>query len=133
MSLGRSDLAGKTGTTNDFLDAWFAGYQASLVAVSWMGHSTPRSLGNGETGGTAALPIWMGYMGVALKGVAEQLPSPPEGVVSARIDPASGMRVADGQSGISEFFYLESPPRDAEGAAGAAEGRSADEVKSQIF
>jgi penicillin-binding protein 1A len=133
MSLGRSDLAGKTGTTNDFLDAWFAGYQASLVAVSWMGHSTPRSLGNGETGGTAALPIWMNYMAAALKGVPEQLPSPPEGVMSVRVDPATGARVADGKAGISEFFYLETPPREVDGGAGPGDGRPADEVKAQIF
>ena len=133
LSLGRSDLAGKTGTTNDFLDAWFAGYQSSLVAVSWVGHSTPRTLGANETGGAAALPIWMSYMAVALKGVPEQALQPPEGVVSLRIDPATGGRVPEGQSGISEFFYLESPPREGEGPGGPADGRASDEVQSQVF
>ena len=85
--LGRQDLAGKTGTTNDFVDAWFAGYQPGLVAVSWIGFDQPKKLGNNETGGVAALPIWMHYMRTALKGVPEVQPAVPEGVVSVRIDP----------------------------------------------
>jgi penicillin-binding protein 1A len=132
MSLGRSDLAGKTGTTNDFLDAWFAGYQPGLVAVSWIGFSTPRTLGNGETGGTAALPMWISYMAVALKGVPEQPLVPPEGIATARIDPATGLRDAGG-GGISEFFYQENLPREVEGAAPGADARPQDEVKAQIF
>ncbi|MGH9649220.1 MAG: penicillin-binding protein 1A, partial [Terriglobales bacterium] len=62
MALGRQDLAGKTGTTNDHLDAWFAGFQSSLVAISWIGFDTPTNLGPNETGGMAALPMWMAYM-----------------------------------------------------------------------
>src|SRR5512134_2116394 len=68
-SLGRSDLGGKTGTTNDFVDAWFAGFSPGLVAVAWIGFDTPRTLGNGETGSQAALPMWMTYVATALKGV----------------------------------------------------------------
>ncbi|HRP22537.1 penicillin-binding protein 1A [Thauera sp.] len=76
-SLKRNDLAGKTGTTNDYLDAWFCGYHPDLVAVAWVGHSQPRNLGRGETGGAAALPIWINYMASALEGVPEtQLPRP---------------------------------------------------------
>jgi len=132
LSLGRTDLAGKTGTTNDFLDAWFVGYQPGLVAVSWIGYSTPRTLGSGETGGTAALPMWIGYMAVALKGVPDQPLVPPEGVTAARVDPATGLRDA-GSGGISEFFYNENLPRDGEGGAQGPDGRPQDDVKAQIF
>ncbi|WP_420994457.1 penicillin-binding protein 1A [Cupriavidus sp. 30B13] len=80
--LGRNDLAGKTGTTNDAVDAWFAGYTPKLVAIAWMGYDQPKSLGVRETGGGLALPIWVGYMSKMLKGVPE-LPErqAPEGVV----------------------------------------------------
>ncbi len=82
--LGRNDLAGKTGTTNDAVDAWFAGYTPNLVAIAWMGYDQPKSLGVRETGGGLALPIWVGYMGKMLKGVPESPERPvPEGVVMA--------------------------------------------------
>jgi len=80
--LKRSDLYGKTGTTNDSMDAWFAGYQPSRVAVVWVGYDTPRKLGDKETGGGLALPIWIDYMGPALQGVPVQELAPPEGVVN---------------------------------------------------
>ncbi len=77
-SLGRSDIAGKTGTTNDYVDAWFAGYNPDVVAVSWVGYPQPRNLGRAETGGRAALPIWIDYMSHALKGLPEKThPRPP--------------------------------------------------------
>lgn len=80
--LKRSDIYGKTGTTNDVHDAWFAGHHPSLAAVVWMGHSQPRSLGNSESGGRAALPIWIDYMAAALKNVPNKPPgSPPAGLV----------------------------------------------------
>ena len=80
--LGRSDLYGKTGTTNEAVDAWFAGFQPSLVAVVWMGHDEPRSLGERESGGGLALPIWINYMRTALKNVPVNAePAPPAGVV----------------------------------------------------
>ncbi|MGX6570001.1 penicillin-binding protein 1A [Cupriavidus necator] len=80
--LGRNDLAGKTGTTNDAVDAWFAGYTPNLVAIAWMGYDQPKSLGVRETGGGLALPIWVGYMSKALKGVPESPERPaPEGVL----------------------------------------------------
>ncbi|MDO8904783.1 penicillin-binding protein 1A [Hydrogenophaga sp.] len=80
--LNRSDIYGKTGTTNDVHDAWFAGHHPSLAAVVWMGHSQPRSLGNSESGGRAALPIWIDYMAAALKGVPNKPQgSPPPGLV----------------------------------------------------
>jgi len=78
--LKRDDLAGKTGTTNDSRDAWFAGYHASLAAVSWIGYDQPRSLGNRATGSGVAMPIWIDYMGHALKNVAPVAKVKPEGI-----------------------------------------------------
>ena len=80
-TLKRSDIAGKTGTTNDSHDAWFAGYGGDLVAVSWLGFDQPRPLGERETGGGLALPIWISYMAKALSGVPESVREMPPGVV----------------------------------------------------
>ncbi len=80
-TLKRPDLYGKTGTTNDSMDAWFAGYQPSLVAVVWIGYDNPRKLGDRETGGGLALPVWIELMQHALKGVPVQEVAPPPGVV----------------------------------------------------
>lgn len=80
-ALGRGDIFGKTGTTNDSMDAWFAGFQRHLVAVVWIGYDTPRKLGDRETGGGLALPVWIEFMSQALKGVPVSEPAPPEGVV----------------------------------------------------
>ena len=81
-TLKRPDLYGKTGTTNDSMDAWFAGYQPNVVGVVWIGYDTPRKLGDRETGGGLALPVWIDYMQQALKGVPVQEYAPPEGVVN---------------------------------------------------
>ena len=81
-TLKRPDLYGKTGTTNDSLDAWFAGFQPTLMAVTWIGYDSPHKLGNRETGGGLALPIWIRFMEHALKGVAVTEPTAPEGVVN---------------------------------------------------
>ena len=78
--LKRPDIYGKTGTTNDSMDAWFAGYQPSLVGVVWMGYDTPRNLGNRETGGGLSLPVWINFMQTALKGTPVNEPQAPEGV-----------------------------------------------------
>jgi penicillin-binding protein 1A len=105
--LGRRDLAGKTGTTNDFVDGWFCGYQPHLVGVAWMGFDQPKSLGKNQTGGRIALPIWIEYMGKALKGVPEAPRSVPEGVVSAKTDPDPDSK------GSAEFYYREfAPPKE---------------------
>ena len=90
-SLKRNDLAGKTGTTNDYLDAWFCGYNPDLVAVSWIGFSQPRNLGRGETGGAAALPIWVTYMRAALEGVPEVQHPLPNGLIQVQAGDGSGM------------------------------------------
>ncbi|WOB10032.1 PBP1A family penicillin-binding protein [Piscinibacter gummiphilus] len=79
--LQRTDLYGKTGTTNEAVDAWFAGYQPTVVTVVWMGHDTPRSLGSRESGGGLALPVWINFMRQALQGVPVQEPAAPEGLV----------------------------------------------------
>ena len=81
--LKRTDLFGKTGTTNDSMDAWFAGFQPSLAAVSWIGYDTPRKLGNTETGGRLSLPVWISFMEHALKGVPVTQYAAPEGVVNS--------------------------------------------------
>ena len=82
-TLKRPDLYGKTGTTNDSMDAWFAGFHPTLTAVVWIGYDTPKKLGDRETGGGLALPVWIELMQQALKGVPVQELSPPEGVIQA--------------------------------------------------
>ena len=84
--LGRTDLAGKTGTTTDAVDGWFAGYAANVVAVAWMGYDDPRSLGGREFGATLAMPIWIDYMSVALDKLPQQVRPTPEGVVRVNDD-----------------------------------------------
>lgn len=135
MQLKRQDLAGKTGTTNDQLDAWFAGFNPKLVAVAWIGFDQPRSLGGSETGAQAALPMWMNYMGKALKGVPEEELVVPDGVQSVKINPQSGRRAADGEEGIYEYFYQESMPPESVAADGlfSGGGTSSEEVKDQLF
>lgn len=134
MKLGRSDLAGKTGTSNDFVDAWFCGFDADLVAVAWIGFDNPHTRGRNETGAAAALPIWMDYMGTALKGVPEQPLVPPEGVVAVRIDPDTGLRVAEGQRGITDYFYQEFLPPERGSADGQFAGeKQPEEVRNQLF
>ncbi len=80
--LKRHDLAGKTGTTNEYVDAWFCGYQMTVAGCAWIGFDQPKKLGDKETGGVAALPIWIGYMNRALKDVPMQVPQAPEGLVA---------------------------------------------------
>ena len=105
MSLKRNDLAGKTGTTNDQFDAWFSGFNHAVVTTVWTGFDKPRPMGSGETGGKAALPIWMDFMRVALKGVPELPLKQPPGMVTVRIDPESGLLAnADTPRSIFETF-----------------------------
>jgi penicillin-binding protein 1A len=130
MSLGRKDLAGKTGTTNDLVDAWFAGYQPGIVAISWVGFDQPRKLGANETGSVAALPIWMDYMSKALKDVPEVFMPVPQGIVTARVN-ESGQRVA--AEGRTEFFYQEHLPPEQPPEVPATAGRTRDEVTNQLF
>ena len=134
MELKRQDLAGKTGTTNDHVDAWFCGFNGKIVAVSWIGFDTPGNLGNNETGGVAALPIWMAYAGKVLKGVPETELTPPSGIIALNINPATGLRELDGHSHTTEYFYQESqPPIGDDGAWARDSSRPPDEVRNQIF
>ena len=134
MRLGRNDLAGKTGTTNDHIDAWFCGFNAGLVGVAWIGFDTPANLGPNETGSQAALPIWMGYAGKVLKGVPETELVQPSGVVTVNINPSTGLREPSGVSKTTEFFYAESqPPVGDDTSFARDQGRPPDEVRNQIF
>lgn len=94
LALKRTDIAGKTGTTNDSVDAWFAGYTPKVVAVAWIGYDQPKNLGARETGGAVALPIWINYMQKALKDVPVVERSVPEGLIQV----------------AGDYFYAENPP-----------------------
>ena len=132
QSLGRRDLAGKTGTTNENVDAWFCGFNAALVGVAWIGFDQPKSLGANETGALAALPIWISFMQRALKGVPEKPLAVPDGVVSVRINEATGLR--DDAGGTAEWFFAEFPPRGREEAlAPNVPGRAPQDVRDQLF
>ena len=102
-TLKRRDLAGKTGTTNEHVDAWFCGYQRTVVGCSWIGFDQPKNLGNGETGGSAALPAWIGYMASVLKDVPESFMPQPDGIVSMEI-------TGSGKGPSKELFYAENVP-----------------------
>ncbi|MEE8056523.1 MAG: penicillin-binding protein 1A [Pseudomonadales bacterium] len=110
-SLGRNDLAGKTGTTNGPTDAWFSGYGGSVVTTTWLGFDRNSVLGRREYGGSAALPIWIDYMKVALKDKPETVLKQPEGIVSVKIDPTTGLLAKPGQkNAIFEIFREELAP-----------------------
>lgn len=130
MRLKRNDLAGKTGTTNEFVDAWFGGFQPTLVAIAWMGFDQPKTLGRNETGGSAALPIWIDYMATALKNVPEEGFNPPPGVIVMPVNAETGLRAAEG-SGISEYFYQEFPAPSSDGTAGG--DKLPDDARNQLF
>jgi len=109
--LNRSDLAGKTGTTNDQNDAWFSGFNHDVVATVWVGFDQPQTLGRGEFGGVAALPIWVDYMRVALKSSPQRSLRIPDGIANVRIDPETGKRATPGQANaIFEYFREENVP-----------------------
>ncbi len=117
-ALGRSDLAGKTGTTNGPKDAWFSGYNSHIVATTWLGFDQNYALGRREYGGTSALPIWIDFMSTALDGIPEQPRSLPDGLTSVRIDPDTGKRArSDQDNGIFEIFRQEHLPDYADEAA----------------
>jgi len=136
MALGRVDLAGKTGTTNEQMDAWFAGYQRHLAAVTWVGYDIPRSLGDRETGAVAALPIWMSYMGNVLRGQPEELPIAPEGVTAVAINPETGLRDRNAPTPMIEYFYHENIPPEQDGPVGEEFGDAArppEEIRDQLY
>jgi penicillin-binding protein 1A len=111
LALGRSDLGGKTGTTNDSKDVWFNGYNRSLVASVWVGFDQEKSLGETEEGGRTALPIWVAYMQEALKGVPQKARPIPGGLVQVRISPFTGaVASADDPNAIFETFIANRLP-----------------------
>ncbi len=112
MELGRGDLAGKTGTTNDQMDAWFSGYSPDVVATAWVGFDQLAPLGRGEVGGRAALPVWMDFMRVALADKPETDRPLPDGVVFARINPETGAQcgAADTNCILESFNQRNMPP-----------------------
>lgn len=105
LVLHREDLAGKTGTTNDHRDAWFSGFNANLVTTVWVGYDDFGSLGRGEFGSRAALPIWIDYMGAALAHTGPAMLDKPDTVVTASINPDTGLIASpDDPDAISEYF-----------------------------
>ncbi|KAA3629152.1 MAG: penicillin-binding protein 1A [Proteobacteria bacterium] len=105
LALGRSDIAGKTGTTNDQHDAWFSGFNAHRVAIAWVGYDNVRSLGERETGSRAALPIWIRFMERALANTPEAVLEQPPGLISARIDAETGLLArANAPNAVFELF-----------------------------
>ncbi|CDZ78647.1 Penicillin-binding protein 1A [Legionella massiliensis] len=107
--LNRQDIAGKTGTTNDQVDAWFAGFNSDLVVTTWIGFDTPQSLH--EYAANLALPLWIDFMKIALSNTSEQELTPPKNVVAVRIDPSSGLLARNNQSNaIVEFFREQDIP-----------------------
>jgi penicillin-binding protein 1A len=112
LVLGRKDLSGKTGTTNEYRDAWFSGFNADMVTTTWIGFDQPASLGRGETGARAALPVWIDYMRVALQGVPEKPLIPPPDVVQLTINSETGKpSTPDDPQAMQEYFVqgTESP------------------------
>jgi penicillin-binding protein 1A len=118
LALGRNDIAGKTGTTNERRDAWFSGFNANLVATVWVGFDQSRSLGTDEEGGRTALPMWVYFMREALKGHPESRLPTPDGVVTARVSPATGLLASAGEAdAIFEYFLADHLPRASDSAA----------------
>ncbi|HYD94281.1 MAG TPA: penicillin-binding protein 1A [Noviherbaspirillum sp.] len=123
LSLKRPDIAGKTGTTNDSIDAWFAGYHPKIVGIAWIGFDQPKNLGNKETGGGLALPIWISYMQKALKDVPVEERPVPEGIIHANGD----------------YYYAENPPGTGIRSLGLSERpgteeeKTKDDVKNELF
>lgn len=110
-ALGREDIAGKTGTTNEAADTWFNGYNDELVASVWVGFSDYRPVGRREYGSTTPLSVWMEFMGEALEGLPEHDRATPEGVAIVKIDPATGLAAAPGRpDAIVEYFLEETAP-----------------------
>ncbi len=123
LELGRKDLAGKTGTTNDQRDAWFSGFNPNIVATTWVGFDQLQPLGRGETGARAALPMWIHFMREALRNSPETILEQPEGLVTVRIDPETGRLASAGDDdAIFETFYSERAPESLTEAATSTSG-----------
>lgn len=138
LSLNRDDLAGKTGTTNDQKDAWFSGFSPDLVTTVWIGFDQPNTLGKWAFGSNTALPVWVDYMGSALNGVPQHPFEQPDGIVSVRIDPETGLLAPPGQAdALFEFFREEDVPTEFSGngvnSMDADNDGQTEEIPEQLF
>ena len=134
--LGRADLAGKTGTTNDQQDAWFSGFSSQTVTVTWVGFDNPRPLGEKETGARAALPMWIAYMQQALKGEPETSLVQPIGMVNVRIDADTGLLAGPNSTEtLFEYFPADQVPQEKPVRAQTREGgeESSGDITEQLF
>jgi penicillin-binding protein 1A len=133
--LKRSDIAGKTGTTNGPMDSWFSGYNPTVVTTTWVGFDNYTPLGRKEFGGTAALPIWIEFMSKALNNSPQIERSVPDGIVNVRIDPDTGRLAQSGQrDAIFEFFRQEHVPEQGDWADDQRNGgANADDLIRDIF
>jgi penicillin-binding protein 1A len=139
LVLGRKDLAGKTGTTNDYRDAWFSGFNSEVAATAWVGFDQPVSLGRGETGGRTALPVWIDFMRVALEGVPEKPLTVPETMVRITINSETGKPTTpDDPEAMEEYFAPGTEtPQDLPGTEGETGGTTPapapENVREQLF
>ena len=140
LVLGRKDLSGKTGTTNDYRDAWFSGFNADMVTTAWIGFDQPASLGRGETGARAALPIWIDFMRTALQGIPEKPLTPPQNVVRITVNSETGKpTTADDPQAMEEYFIQgtetphELPGVEGEPGPTTAPDQGPDNVREKLF
>ncbi|MBK1888155.1 penicillin-binding protein 1A [Marinobacter sp. DY40_1A1] len=135
LALGRDDIAGKTGTTNEQRDTWFAGFNHNLATTVWVGFDQPAPLGRREFGASTALPIWIDYMKVALDGAPSAFMPRPNGIVNIRINPETGRRARPGEEGAFEIFKEEDAPApltEEDERPGRTHGNG-DDLSRQIF
>jgi len=135
LALGRDDIAGKTGTTNEQKDTWFAGFNHEVATTTWVGFDQPAPLGRREFGASTALPIWLDYMEVALEGAPSSFMPRPNGIVNIRINPETGQRARPGEDGIFEVFREEDapPPLTSETENDRNGGSEEDDLSRRIF
>jgi penicillin-binding protein 1A len=135
--VGRDDLAGKTGTTNDQRDAWFSGFNTELVATAWVGFDQFQPLGDRETGAHAALPMWVKFMRSALKDISSSPLERPTGLVAVRIDPDTGeLASADNSRAIFEIFrsdYVPEGPASNQMPTTHSDELGVEEIPEQLF
>lgn len=135
LALNRSDIAGKTGTTNEQKDTWFAGFNHDIATTVWVGFDQPSPLGRGEYGASTALPIWVDYMKVALADQPAATMPRPNGIVNIRINPETGERARPGEEAVFEIFKEEDAPSPlpAESIGGSGDNGNGDDLSRQIF
>lgn len=135
LALNRQDLAGKTGTTNEQKDTWFAGFNHDVATTVWVGFDQPAPLGRREFGASTALPIWVDYMKTAMQGAPESTMARPNGILNIRINPRTGERARPGEDGTFEIFKEEDAPaplpQDTNGNGSGA--NDSDSLPGQIF